>query len=106
MSEITDTNDVPVNYLHFSQAESLDSAVFVLRIPCVAGQWLAADANSDVSIMAREHGTADAYVDLSSSPIDLTPYAGSDQDFDFKVHTNAIAGLVSTAVNLRCTATP
>jgi hypothetical protein len=101
--QITDTSNVPISYLRFSQVESADSAVFVVRVPCVAGQALKAEDNADVRVLGRRHGTADAFVDLASNPISLTPFAGTNTDFDLKLHTNAVAGIVSTAIELRAT---
>lgn len=107
MSEqITDSAGVPMSYLSFSQEESSDSAVFVIKVPCRAGQWLKAEANADVEIMAREHGTVDPYADLNTDPIDLTIYDGTNQAFDVFVRTNAVSGLVSTAVVVTATFAP
>ena len=103
---ITDTNDVPITYLRFAQVENSDSAVFVVRVPCASGQWLKAADDANARLLGRRHGTADAFVDLASNPISLTPYAGTNTDFDLKLHTNAVAGLVATAVELRATFNP
>lgn len=97
---ITDTDNEPVTYLNFQQEESTDSAVFTLLIPCVTGQVLKADTNADVSIFGRVSGVG-SYVDLAVTPISLDPYAGTDQAFDLYVHTNAVSGMVSTAIGLR-----
>lgn len=100
MSTITDTNDVPVTYLNFSLPESIDSAVFTLKVPCKAGQVLKADPNPNVSIFGRVSGVG-SYVNLNTAPIDLTPYAGTNQAFDLFVRTGAVSGLISTAVPVR-----
>jgi hypothetical protein len=104
--QITDTSNVPISYLRFSQAESTDSSVFVVRVPCASGQWLKAADNANVRVVGRLHGTADPFVDLADDPISLDPYAGTNTDFDLKLHTNAVAGLVSTSVELRATFNP
>lgn len=100
MGTITDTDEVPVTYLSYSLPESSDSAVFTLLIPCLEGQVLKADTNADVSIFGRVSGVG-TYVDLAVSPISLDPYAGTQQAFDLYIHTNAVTGIVSTAVGLR-----
>lgn len=105
-AQITDFDGVPITYLSFTQVESADGAVFSIRVPCVAGQWLKAEANSDVSIFGRPHGSLGAFVDLAIAPISLDPYAGTKAAFDLYVHTNAVAGLVSTAVELSATFNP
>lgn len=106
MSLITDQDDVEITYMNFSQEESTDSAVFVLKVPCKSGQWLKADTNPDVTILGREHGTADAFVDLNTNPISLDPYDGTSQAFDLKLSTGDITGMVSTAIDLRATFDP
>lgn len=106
MPLITDIDGTPINYLSFSQEESSDSAVFVVRVPCLAGQWLKAEANADVSVMAREHGTVDPFADLNTDPIDLAAYDGTNQAFDVFIRTGAVSGMVSTAVRLTATFNP
>lgn len=103
---ILDTTDQPITYVSLQQEENSDSTIMVIRVPCAAGQSLTADDDSDVRILARENGTADAFVDIQSSPIDLTPYADTNQDFDVKVHTNGVSGIVPTAVGVRVTYNP
>lgn len=101
--DITDTNDVPITYLSFTQAESTDGTVFVIRVKCLSGLKLVAQDVADVRVLARRHGTVDAFVDIATSPIALTPYAGTSVDFDVKLHTNAVTAFVSTAVEIRVT---
>lgn len=105
-AQITDTAGVPITYLNFTQVESSDSANFTVRVPCIAGQWLKADDNPDVRILARPAGSMGSFVDLATDPISLDPYAGTNADFELHLHTNAVAGLVSTAVELRATFNP
>ena len=104
--QITDLDGVPITYLGFTLEESVDGEVFTIRVPCGAGQWLKAEENVDVSIFARPLGTMDAFVDLAIDPISLGPYAGTNAAFDLYLHTNAVAGLVSTAVALTATFNP
>lgn len=110
---ITDTNDVPLSYLSLQQAESADSAVFVIRVPARASTFLAAEDNPYLRVFARKTGTADAFVDLKLTPISLAPYAGVDgfgilftADFDVKVHTNAVSNNRSEGVNVKVTFNP
>lgn len=110
---ISDTSDQPLTYLSLRQVEQLDSAVFVVRVPAQVSRWLAADDNDYLRVLARRSGTADAFVDLATSPIDLTPFAGIDGfgtlftvDFDIKVHTNAVTANRREGVNLKVTFNP
>ena len=103
---ILDTADQPITYISFQQEENSDSAIIVIRVPCAAGQSLTADDIAETRVLARENGTMDTFVDIATSPIDLSPYAGTNQDFDVKVHTNGVSGIVSTAVEVRVTYNP
>ncbi len=104
---MTDTNGQELTYVSSQLAESTDGPVLVVRVPCVAGMSLTADDDPDVRVMGRESASGDPFQDLASSPIDLTPYAGGDQDFDVKLHANAIAsGIVTKAVGVRATYNP
>lgn len=106
MSAILDTMNQPLTHVSFQQVENSDSAVLVIRVPCVTGQFLTADDVIEARVLARKNGTADTFVDLASLPIDLAPYDGTDADFDVKVHTNAVTGIVPTAIGVRVTYNP
>lgn len=104
---MTDTNGQALTYVSVQLPESSDGGVLVVRVPCVAGMSLTADDDPDVRVLARENGTADPFQDLASSPLDLTPYAGADQDFDVKLHANSVSGgIVTKAVGVRATYNP
>lgn len=103
---ILDTTNQPITYISLQQAENSDGAIIVIRVPCAAGQSLTADDVVETRVLARENGTLAAFADIASSPIDLTPYAGTNQDFDVKVHTNGVTGIVPTAVGVRVTYNP
>jgi len=103
---ILDSNDVPISQISLQQAESSDSQVIIIRVPCAAGKFLTADILAEVQVLVRETGTVDAFVDIGVSPLDLAPYDGTNQDFDMKVHTGAVAGMVSVAAGVRVTHNP
>lgn len=100
MSEITDINDIPITFLSYTIPESTDGPLFVLRIPVLVGHVLTATDNPNARVLVRRTGTADAFVDIQTSPIDLDSFVTDTVDFDAKIHTNAIVGLVSTAVDI------
>lgn len=76
---------------------------FTGRVPCAAGKWLAAGVSPTAKIEARRFGTADAFADLGTDPIDLSPYDGQTVKFEFRV-TGLAAGLA--ALRARVTYNP
>lgn len=98
MPSITDINDVPITYISMSLQELTDSAVFVIKVPCLAHSHLSCPGDASAKVTARLNGTADAFVDISVSPIDLNPYADQTKSFDVKVHANNVTGLVRAAL--------
>lgn len=102
---MTDTGDNVLTYVSVELEESSDSAVLVVRVPCVAGMSLTADDDPDVRVMGRPTGVG-SYQDLAASPISLTPYDGSDQDFDVKLSSGSVSGVLTTAVGVRATYNP
>ena len=103
---ITDTSDIPIVYISMSLVELTDSFVFVIKVPCLAQLFLASVINVSAQVLARLNGTADAFVDIAVSPIDLTAFAGETKLFDMKVHANNINGLVHAALPVRLTYNP
>lgn len=104
---MTDTAGQELTYVSVELPESSDSAVLTVRVPCVTGMSLAADDDPDVRVLGREAGSGDPFQDLSASPIDLTPYAGTDQDFEVKLHANVVSsGVLTKAVGVRATYNP
>lgn len=84
-----------------SLPELIDSAVFVIKVPCQANSHLASEVNASAVVKARLNGTSDPFVDIAALPIDLNPYAGTTKLFDVKVHANDITGLVRAALPVR-----
>lgn len=103
---ILDTADVPITYVGLQQAEGTDSQIIIIRVPCLNGQFLVASDVSEARVLVRENGTLDAFQDISTLPIDLSPFAGTNQDFDLKVHTESVVGIVPVAVGVRVTYNP
>lgn len=106
MSQITDINDVPITYISMVLNEVVNGAIFVIKVPCVTGMFLASNVNASASVKARLNGTADPMVDIAVSPINLTPYNGLTKLFDMQVVTNDVAGLVRVALPVRVTFQP
>jgi len=102
MSVITDTSGNALTSIPLTLAESSESSVMTVRVPCVAGQFLSAAIDASAKVLARLAGSGGAFVDLAVAPISLTPYAGGTRDFELKVQALAIAGsLVRVALPVR-----
>jgi hypothetical protein len=102
MSRIQSTNGKRVGYLAFDLSDGETSGVVVLRVLPATGYSLQADADVDVEIQARENGTADPFVDLATSPIDLSGYT-PETPVDFDIRAVAGSPLVDVrrvAINL------
>lgn len=102
---VLDTNDIPITSVSLQQPESTDGPVIVIRIPCLAGQFLVADDNADARVLVRETGVG-IYQDVGTTPFDLSPYDGATQDFDMKTHTNSVIGIVHHAIDVEITYNP
>jgi len=102
---VLDAGNQPLTFINLQQAESSDSQIFVIRIPCASGQFLTADDVTEARVMVRPFGVG-SYVDVQSSPIDLTPYDGTIQDFEMKFHTTSVTGIVPVVIDVRVTYQP
>lgn len=103
---VTDSNGAAVTLLSMSLAENTESSVIVIRVPCLAGQFLAADGEPAAQVLARLTGSGAAFVDISAAPIDLTPHAGQTVEFDLKVAAGAVTGVNRVAISVRVTYNP
>jgi hypothetical protein len=103
---ITDTAGQPLIYVNLRLDENTDSVVIVALIPCKANTFLASDSDGRASVLARRTGSGAAFQDISALPIDLTPYDGTTESFDFMVHSNSVTGLERVALPVRRTANP
>jgi len=98
MPSITDINDISITYISMSLQELQDSAVFVIKVPCLAHSSLRSLADASAKVLVRLNGTSDPFIDIAANPIDLNPYAGQTKSFDVKVHTNDVNGLMRAAL--------
>lgn len=91
---ITNDDGTPLLYVNVRVASS-GVMSFTGRVPCAAGKWLAASGGGAAAkIEARRFGTADAFADLATDLIDLTPYDGQTIKFEFRV-TGLAPGLAA-----------
>lgn len=92
--QVTDTTGAAVTILSSGVRQNSDSPVIALLMPCTTGMSLTADAAPAAQVLARRTGSGDPFVDVSTSPIDLSPWNGTTQSFDFKFHGAAFSGLI------------
>jgi hypothetical protein len=83
---IFNTDDQMIGYIPVDLSDG-ENKTFVLRIIPADGFFLkATPGDDDVTISARENGTADPFIDINDSPIDLSAYTPEiPVDFDIKV---------------------
>ena len=92
--QVTDTNGVAITVLSMSVQQNSDTSVLVVEVPCTAGMSLTCNGDPSASVLMRRTGSGDAFQDIATSPISLTPYAGTTQSFDLKIHAGAFSGLL------------
>lgn len=91
---VTDTDDNPVSAVSVVQQENTAVTQLVGRIPCVAGMFLKATDAANARVLARVADSGDPFVDIGLFPIDLTPYAGLNEDFEFRIEADDAASPV------------
>ena len=88
---IKNADGTPSTSVRESVYRNTNGGTFQKLITCKVGFKIKSDVDSDVQILVRKAGTADAFVDVAVTPIDLTPYANTDVLFDIKAHVDADA---------------
>lgn len=86
MSRLTTTDGKRPGYICWDLSDNEESGVMVLRVTPADGFFLkASPADGDVEIQARETGSGDPFVDIASTPIDLSGLTPETPvNFDFK----------------------
>lgn len=102
---VTNDDGTPMLYVNVRVASG-GSVTFTGRVPCAAGKWLAAGSDTGAKIKARRYGTADAFTDLGSDPIDLTPYDSQIVKFEFRVTGLSVSASARAALPVRITFNP
>lgn len=101
---ITDVDGTAITYLYFLLTESTDGPSLVIRAPGGPGRFLKADSDSSLRVKGRRAGTADSFVDLASTPLEL---AWADPaNVEIKTHANAVSNFEQRSVSLRSTLNP
>lgn len=104
MSQITDTGDAPITYVYFLLTESSDGPSLVVRAPGGAGRFLKADDDADLRVLGRRSGTSDSFVDLATSPLDIS--WSDSADVEIKAHAGAVSAFEQRAVHVKSTYSP
>jgi hypothetical protein len=107
MNSVFDTNDKPLTHVAVNLSEN-GVWEFTVRVPCVAGMFLAADVPEDApaAILARFTGSGDPFIDIAASPLTLTEFDGETVEIDIRVEAGDVAVLARLALPVRVTFTP
>ncbi len=100
MSKLLDTTNKVIRFMSYDLIAGQVSEPVVVRV--IAGDaMLVSEQSDDVMLKAREHGTADPFVDLADG-IDLSGFTpGSNVDFDLICEASEdVVGLVRAALFL------
>jgi hypothetical protein len=82
VSSIDDQDGNPLSFVDVAVANGLDTPATRVHVPCTASRKLKADDSPVARVLARRAGDAGPFTDIATSPIDLTPWAGTSQWFD------------------------
>lgn len=74
--------------------------VYTTTIDCYPGHQLSGEVVADVTVEAR-HGTIGAWTDIETTPIDLSPYSGTAQTFQFRITAGTITTHLIRTFRLR-----
>lgn len=85
---IYDHDDRPILSTTMSIGPSTDLQ-FKIEIGCRDGYFLRATTVEGLTISARHHGTGGAFTNIETGELDLSPWAGDQEEFDIKVASGA-----------------
>lgn len=86
---IYDHDDQPLVSVN-AGIKSEEAIQFKIEIDCKAGYFMRATPVADLLVQARHHGTGGAFTDIESTPFDLTPWDGSQEEFDIRITAGVI----------------
>lgn len=97
---IFDTNDVPLRSAR-AAVRSGEVRTMTIRLECHTGRQLEmAEAVANVAIEARAVGSV-SWTNLETTPISLTPYNGTFQDFEIRLTGGAVSARQRELASLR-----
>lgn len=101
---IRDEDGAVIGYLTFDLISGMESDPIVITVDIPVDGRLQAGSSAIFTVMARENGTVDPYVDLSVG-LDLSGYTPATQvQFDLKVVAEAVSGRLRDGVGLAAVA--
>lgn len=95
---IYDTDDNRIFSVAFA-VESEQAATAMIRVDCNAGYYLRGEAVANLTVEARADGDV-SWIDIETTPIDLTPYDGTFQDFELRFTAPEITAFSRAAFSL------
>lgn len=104
--QVTDILGTLLDNVNVLLVEGTESFVLVAIVPCEAGRYLTASDDPLVRVLVRVTGSESPFVDIATTPFDLTPFDGDNTQFDFKLSAGAVAASVIAAVRVRVTPNP
>ena len=83
---------------------STENEIGTFEIDCAAGWSLYGTVTSEMVVEAR-HGSSGGWTDIETTPIDLTPWDGSTETFQFRVTapTVTVASTIAYTLTVRRT---
>ncbi len=66
-----------------------DDLQFKIYIDCRADQFLRATTVADITVLARPQDVGGAFTNIETTPLDLTPYAGTKKEIDIKIESDS-----------------
>lgn len=87
----TDNADQRIGYLTYDLASGETSDPIVVKVIAASDVFLRSSSTSVAKLKAREHLTADPYVDLASG-IDLGTYTPGSVSFDLICEAQSVSG--------------
>lgn len=81
--------------------ESTATRTFTISIDCYDGHDLTASRVLDNAAIEAKHNAAGSYTDIEHEPLDLSTWAGTAPDFNFRITAGTITDHATEAFRLR-----
>lgn len=94
-----DLDDNPIASFSGSITEG-DVQIYEMKIDCSANRYLASDPVTDAVVEARAYGDV-SWVDLETTRIGLSPYAGTRKRFQFRITAGGVSAVQRLNIQFR-----
>ena len=98
MSLIYDTADNPISSFAMSM-DSNEVKTFTVKIDCKTSNYLRGSSVADLTVEAKRSADA-SWINIETTPINLTPYAATRQSFDVRLTASTVATAIRRTFNL------